>query len=281
MSTITDALEAEVAAIRAVRGQTGETMTPRARLTVDRHFARLMQLIAPRVRHFTRAYGLLDHADDAAQACAIGLHRAIEAYDPARARFTTFVNWQLRGELQALRFRLRTDSRDWAVKAGATTVSLDALGGEEGSVILPEDTEALERTEALAAETMARRACGTLLDEHYGQMRRMALREGQRRADLKEGRRRAAPRGRECVKPGTIPPQELDRIEARIRLERDIVTAHLLGEGEAPQDCPLSAEQRRQVARRTLRALTDRARGNPRFDPEALGLEELASTRRH
>lgn len=268
MSTITDALEAEVAALRAA---SGKDMTPRARLAVDRHFARLMTLIAPRVRHFTRAYGLLDHAEDAAQACAIGLHRAIEAYDPARARFTTFVNWQLRGELQALRFRLRTDAREWALKAGATTVSLDALG-EEGGVYQPEDPDALGRTEALAAETMARRACGTLLDEHYGQMRRMALREVERRA---------VPRGRDCVKPGTIAPQELDRIEARIRLERDIVTAHLLGEDEGPGDSTLSAEQRRQVARRTLRALTDRARGNPRFDPDALALEELVSDRRH
>ena len=269
MSTITDALEAEVAAIRAIL-QGGEgAMTPRRRAGHDRHFARTMQLIAPRVRHFTRAYGLVDHAEDAAQACAIGLHRAIALYDPARARFTTFVNWQLRAELQALRFRLRTDARGWAVRAGASTVSLEALGAEEEDWSV-EDREALERTEALAAETMARRACGTLLDEHYGQVRRMAIREVERRHE-----RRAAPRGRAAVKPGTIPAHEIDRIEARLRLERDVVTAHLLGEDDQPGDATLTPEQRRQIARRTLRALTDRARGNPRFDPEVLGLEEL------
>lgn len=276
MSTITDALEAEVAAIRALRG----VMAPpdaRHRQAIDRHFARLMKLIAPRIRHFTRAYGLLDHADDAAQACAIGLHRALEAYDPAKARFTTYVNWQLRGELQALRFRLRTDAREWAVKAGAQTISLEALG-EDLAPWSAEDREALERTEALAAETMARRACGTLLDEHYGQARRMALREVERRA---------RPRPREWVKPGTLPAHEIDRIEARLRLERDVVTAHLLGEEDLPGDITqrdggLTGEQRRQIARRTLRALTDRARGNPRFDPEALGLEDsAASWRRH
>jgi len=276
MSTITDALEAEVAAIRALHG----VMAPpdaRHRQAIDRHFARLMKLIAPRIRHFTRAYGLLDHADDAAQVCAIGLHRALDAYDPAKARFTTYVNWQLRGELQALRFRLRTDAREWAVKAGAQTISLEALG-EDLAPWSAEDREALERTEALAAETMARRACGTLLDEHYGQARRLALREVERRA---------RPRPRECVKPGTVPAYETDRVEARLRLERDIVTAHLLGEEDLPGDAPrrdggLTSEQRRQIARRTLRALTDRARGNPRFDPEALGLEDsAASWRRH
>ena len=276
MSTITDALEAEVAAIRALRG----VMAPadaRHRQAIDRHFARLMKLIAPRIRHFTRAYGLLDHADDAAQACAIGLHRALEAYDPAKARFTTYVNWQLRGELQALRFRLRTDARDRAVKARAQTISLEALG-EDLAPWSAEDREALERTEALAAETMARRACGTLLDEHYGQARRMALREVERRA---------RPRPREWVKPGTLPAHEIDRIEARLGLERDIVTAHLLGEEDqpgdsTPRDGGPTSEQRRQIARRTLRALTDRARGNPRFDTEALGLEaSAASWRRH
>lgn len=271
MSTITDALEAEVAAIRALRG--GMTAPgARQRQAIDRHFGRLMKLIAPRVRHFTRAYGLLDHADDAAQACAIGLHRALEAYDPAKARFTTYVNWQLRGELQALRFRLRTDARDWAVRTGAQTISLEALADDHAPWSV-EDREALERTEALAAETMARRACGTLLDEHYGQARRMALREVERRAH---------PRGREWVKPGTIPAHEIDRIEARLRLERDIVTAHLLGEENVAGDFGMTGEQRRQVARRTLRALSDRARGNPRFDPEALGLDDhAASWRRH
>lgn len=281
MSSITDALEAEVAAIGRLRARPDDAAdAQRRRAAVDRHFARLLRLIAPRIRHFTRAYGLTDHADDAAQACAVGLLRAIDAYDPAKARFTTFVNWQLRGELQSLRFRLRTDTREPARRVGAQTVSLDAVLADDVARMLDmADDEALEKTEALAAETLARRACGTLLDEHFAQMRRMAMRESERRA---------RPRGREFVKPGTIVPQEIDRIEARIRLERDIAQAHLLGDSEILDDSGLTGEQRRQVARRTVRALTERARGNPRYDPDALASEMLAlplslavSLRRH
>lgn len=269
MSSITDALEAEVAAIRQLQAkQAHADASPRQQAAIDRHFARLLRLIAPRIRHFTRAYGLADHADDAAQACAVGLVRAVEAYDATKARFTTFVNWQLRGELQGLRFRLRTDSRAPARHVGAQTVSLEGLVVDDliRGVDLADDA-ALERTEALAAETLARRACGTLLDEHFAQMRRRAVRQVERRA---------SPRDRALLKPGTIAAHEIDRIEARLRLERDIVTAHLLGEGEVLDDSGLTGEQRRQVARRTLRALGERARGNPRYDPDALANEMLA-----
>ncbi|NWN23219.1 sigma-70 family RNA polymerase sigma factor, partial [Escherichia coli] len=77
-------------------------------------------LIAPRIRHFVRQYGLTAHWEDAEQCCAIAVHRAIETYDPAKAQFTTFVNWQIRGELQSLRFRLMTDQRPSARKVEAT-----------------------------------------------------------------------------------------------------------------------------------------------------------------
>ncbi|WP_204348458.1 sigma factor, partial [Klebsiella pneumoniae] len=73
------------------------------RVAVDRAFAQILKLIAPRIRHFVRQYGLTAHWEDAEQCCAIAVHRAIESYDPAKAQFTTFVNWQIRGELQSLR----------------------------------------------------------------------------------------------------------------------------------------------------------------------------------
>lgn len=273
MSSISDALEAEVAAIRAIRRRTAKSgQFQRESAEIDRHFARLMTLIAPRIRHFTRAYGLLDMADDAHQACAIGLHRALESYDPAKARFTTFVNWQLRGELQALRFRMRLDSREPARQVSARTISLDALFEADADAVLSfEDAEAWERTEAMAAETMARRTCGRLLDEHDAARRNLAMRQAERRGE---------PRCAEMLKPGTISPDEIDRIESRIARERGIAMAHLVGDGEPVLDDGLTTEQRRQIARRTLRALSDRARGNPRFDPDALGLEPLPS-RRH
>ncbi|HVR89959.1 MAG TPA: sigma factor [Novosphingobium sp.] len=242
MSTTTDALEAEVTAIRAVemRG------TPRGRAAVDRHFARLQRLIAPRIRHFTRSYGLLDMAEDAAQACAIGLHRAILAYDPARARFTTFVNWQLRGELSALRFRMHPETREVARRVVSGLISLDALVAEAEPWLL-EDPTALAVTEALAAETMARRACGSLLDDYFGHLRKGAMRQIERRATT----RRAAD-----SKPGTIDPRDLARIEAKLEMEQSIVSAHLLGDDERWLDGGLSAEQQRQIARRALRAIS-------------------------
>lgn len=246
MSTITDALETEVAAIRAIAARD----TARSRAAVDRHFARALRLIAPRIRHFTRAYGLTGMADDAAQACAIGLHRAIQAYDPARARFTTFVNWQLRGELSALRFRMRPETREAARSIGMGVVSLDALA-DEGEPWLLEDRAALQATEALAAETMVRRACGSLLDDYFGSLRALALRQIERRA---------MPRGSASIKPGTIDPRDLARIDAKLETERAVVSAHLLGEDER-RDSRLSSEQQRQIARRALRAISARVAG--------------------
>ncbi len=260
MSTITDSLEAEVAAIRAIMAKAaGREPAPRERSWIDRHFARIMRLIAPRVRHFIRAYGLADMAEDAAQACAIGVHRAIGAYDPSRARFTTFVNWQLRGELQGLRHRVRPRLRGHAGQMGAVTISLDGL--QDGPDGMEFADEALERTEALAAETMARRACGRLLDDHQQAVRSMALRR------IERGR---ASRGSESIKPGTIAPRELARVEARLERERAIALAHLFGDMEVVFDDGLSADQRRQIARNTISALSERARGNPRFDPGTL-----------
>jgi RNA polymerase sigma-32 factor len=272
MSTVTDALEVEVGAIKTIHGQAGAVpLSPRERAVADGHFTRLLRLIAPRIRHFIRAYGLLDMREDAEQACAIGLFRAIEAYDPAKARFTTFVNWQLRGELQSLRFRVRPDARESARKVSAVTVSYDALCEDEGSSML-DDADALGRTEALAAETLARRACGTLLDEYVTTMRNMGLRQLERRS---------RPRGKECVKPGTVDPRELNRLEAKLRRERDVVTAHIWGDDETlgGGSGGLSAEQRRQIARRAIRAMSERARGNPRFDPDALEIQPPSQVR--
>ncbi|MBL7372476.1 sigma-70 family RNA polymerase sigma factor, partial [Escherichia coli] len=113
--------------------------TNRQRVAVDRAFAQILKLIAPRIRHFVRQYGLTAHWEDAEQCCAIAVHRAIESYDPAKAQFTTFVNWQIRGELQSLRFRLMTDQRPSARKVEATTVSLSALAtSPDGDEVSPE-----------------------------------------------------------------------------------------------------------------------------------------------
>ena len=130
MSAKSDALETAVTDYIRARTALDGAPGARARALADRSFARLAALAAPRIRYFTRSYGLADVADDAAQVCAIALHRAAERYDPARARFTTYVNWQFRAELQALRHRLHGDQRCAGRRHVTATLSLDALQAE-------------------------------------------------------------------------------------------------------------------------------------------------------
>lgn len=254
MSTITEALEEEVAAIRA--SQQAPT-TARSRATSDAHFARILKLIAPRIRHFIRAYGLGDMREDAEQACAIGVHRAIAGYDSDKARFTTFVTWQLRGELQGLRFRVRSESRESARSVGASLVSLDALASRrddgEGAGWEIADSEALERTEALASDLLARRACARMLDDYVNHMRTLAARQISR---IRHGSTKATD------------PRELLRIETRLARERAIVAAHMIGEADDTSShlgCRLSVEQKHQIARRATRTIAERARGEAAY----------------
>ena len=174
MSVKSDALEQAVTDYIQARTALDATPGARTRAAVDRSFARLAALAGPRIRYFTRTYGLADVADDAAQVCAIALHRAAERYDPARARFTTYVNWQLRAELQALRHRLHGDQRCAGRRDVTAMLSLDAL--EEGAVadwlVDPAAEPATEQgaadgladlvAERLVAEWAARRRAGLL-----------------------------------------------------------------------------------------------------------------------
>ncbi|MDR7102235.1 sigma factor [Croceicoccus sp. BE223] len=248
MSAISDALESEVAAIRALP----DGSSPRQRRLHDLHFARIMRLIAPRVRHFTRTYGLVDMAEDAQQACAIGVHRAIGEYDPSRAKFTTFVNWQLRCELQALRHRVRLDSRGGARKVGARTVSLDAIAADDGGhgPMEIEDASALTRVEAATADRLAIAALATLLDRYECNMRERALRDFARRAVI-----------RRATLPGTVHPSELAAVERDLAMERTIVTRYVFADSDRAKfdpDHPLDKEKQRQISRRVLRNLRAR-----------------------
>ncbi len=179
MSKTTIALEAAVATVIENTSKDAP-QTNRQRVYVDRAFAQILKLIAPRIRHFIRQYGLVAHWDDAEQCCAIAVHRAIEAYDPAKAQFTTFVNWQIRGELQSLRFRLMTDQRPSAKKVEATTVSLNALStGADGEEMSPEtlieDEDALARTEAAASDYLADGAISSLVDAYVDHLRKVGI----------------------------------------------------------------------------------------------------------
>ncbi|SBV34505.1 Sigma-70 region 2 [uncultured Sphingopyxis sp.] len=154
MSAKSDVLEQAVTDYIRARTACDAAPGARARAAADRAFARLAALAAPRIRYFTRSYGLADVADDAAQVCAIALHRAAERYDPARARFTTYVNWQFRAELQALRHRLHGDQRCAGRRQVAAMLSLEALA-DEGMDERLADSAAEEAVERGAADRLA------------------------------------------------------------------------------------------------------------------------------
>lgn len=130
----------------------------------ERRFTALLALLAPRIARLIRQYGLSDMREDAQQAAAIGVHRALAGFDPARASFSTHVTWQIRGELQSLRHRVRLDQRRSAVSAGAVTVSLEALTEDAGAPLEIADEAALDQTERGASDLLTRSVMQRLLD---------------------------------------------------------------------------------------------------------------------
>ncbi len=287
MSKATELLEAAVADVIANRPVEDEQPGARQRLAVDRAFARVMKIIAPRIRHFIKQYGLVHHWEDAEQVCAIGVHRAIEAYDPAKAMFTTFVNWQLRGELQGLRFRLMDDQRPSAKKVEAVTISLHGKDyGPEGEELtleaLIEDEAATDRTEARAADHMADRASQALLDEYVRYLRSIGV------AQLKRKARAIRRVSRRQDGPASLPkyvhshndridPEELRKLEERISRDRDIVGRHLFGQGGddgIDLEEGLTRERIRQITRRAARLIGELASASPRFSSATVLPEE-------
>lgn len=257
MSKTTDQLEDAVAVVIANRAEEGAKQTARQRVETDKAFARILSLIAPRIRHFIRQYGLAAHWDDAEQVCAIAVHRAIEMYEPEKARFTTFVNWQIRGELQGLRFRLMADQRPSAKKVSATTVSLQALEhrgeGEDSPVEFSiEDEGALTMTEAAAADHLAARTASGLLDAYVAHLREVGV------AQLRRARTRATT-GRS--RNPAIDPVELEKLEQRIMRDRDIVAQHLFGTEDHSDTltADLTRERLRQITRRAARIIGELA----------------------
>ncbi|MGN6374396.1 MAG: sigma-70 family RNA polymerase sigma factor [Sphingomonas sp.] len=270
MSKTTAALEAAVALV--IENTPSEAkQTARQRVAADRAFADILKLIAPRIRHFVRQYGLTQYWDDAEQCCAIGVHRAIQAYDPTRAKFTTFVNWQLRGELQSLRFRMATDQRPSAKKVEATTISLQSIrSDDEDSVSLEaliEDEDALDRTESAAADFMADQVREALLDTYVDHLRTVGVDQLKRRARATRSTQRSEPSlPRFRAGAAVVNPEELAALEAKLAEQRRIVDQRLRDEGATPtQEDPMERERLRQVAKRATQAVADLAAADPRF----------------
>ena len=278
MSKITAALEDAVATVLANTPAADAVQTNRQRVYADRAFAQILKLIAPRIRHFIRQYGLTAHWDDAEQCCAIGVHRAIQAYDPAKAQFTTFVNWQLRGELQGLRFRLMTDQRPSARKVAAVTVSLSGLarnedGDEAGLEAMLIDDGALERTESAASAYLAGKTRTVLIDRYLDHLRTVGLEQLQRRARAAEPKRAALPgqpRLRATLYP--VDPAELAALEQKIVEHRDAIERRLGGtdghdhDGYQPgDDDAVGRERARQLAKRAAGTIAELALTMPGF----------------
>lgn len=281
MSKSTELLEAAVREVIANRPAEGERPSARQRLAADRAFATVLRVIAPRIRHFIKQYGLVAHWEDAEQVCAIGVHRAIEAYDPEKAMFTTFVNWQLRGELQGLRFRLMDDQRPSAKKVEATTISLNAMERGADAEDMPlesmiEDEWAQERTEACAADHLAEQTCAALMDEYVRHLRSVGIAQLRRKAA--SIRPQAARRERSSALPvyvqsrvARIDPEELRKLDERIERDCDIVRRHLFGQSEdtsGEEELGLTRERIRQITRRAARVISELAAGNSRFAAE-------------
>lgn len=150
--------------------QLASTLRPasrRSKRMYEREFSRLLGLLSPRIGRLIRQYRLGDLQDDAQQAAAIGVHRALATFDPAKARFSTHVTWQIRGELQGLRHRMRLDQRRSAVAAGANTVSLEALRstGDDARTFEIVDDSAMQRAEGGASDLMAWSLIKRLMDQ--------------------------------------------------------------------------------------------------------------------
>lgn len=274
MSKTTIALEAAVAAVIENRPADGERQTARQRANVDKAFARILKLIAPRIRHFIRQYGLTAHWDDAEQCCAIGVHRAILAYDPTKAQFTTFVNWQLRGELQSLRFRLMTDQRASARKVDATTVSLHASStgpdGEEASLeAMIEDETAQEFTESRASDYLARQGTAALLDAYVQHARKLGIEQLRKRPQPKRALRqhgKTAPGIRSSS--SYLDPAEVEKLDEQLARERTILERRVFDEAtldDVGGETGITKERIRQISKRATKRLAELAATQPRF----------------
>jgi len=275
MSKTTAAIEETVKAILAWKENDGQMSAARIRREIDRSFDRIMKLIAPRIRHFIKQYGLAGHWEDAEQVCAIAVHRAIESYDPQKAQFTTFINWMIRGELQGLRFRLMTDQRPSARKVTATTVSLNDLSratqDEDASPeFLIEDEEALGRTEAGAADYLASSAIHSLLDSYVTHLRQVGVAQLSRRTP--SNRKQAAPsdNGLPRLKVNALDPDEVRQLDERIHRNHALVAQRLFeldtGLPAAPdEEDGITKERMRQITKRAAKTMAVLTASDPRF----------------
>ena len=287
MSKNTDALEAAVSEVIAHSSNDGAPKTARQRASIDKAFVKVLKIAAPRIRHFIRQYGLTGHHEDAEQVCAIAVHRAIGAYDPTKAKFTTFLNWQIRGELQSLRFRLMTDQRPSARKVDAVTIPIhsgttNGEGEETTLESLIQDESALERTEGAASDFLATDTFRAVVDAYIETERKLGLEQLRKRA-----RSRRPSREQREARPDlpigfrgnrAIDPDELVSLNQRLERDRAIIERSLFSDDTRSAlslDTSLTHERIRQIMRRASKRMAALVLTDPRF---AMFAEQVATT---
>lgn len=278
MSENSKALEAAVKRVIENRGDADGRQTARQRRDTDLAYADILKLIAPRIRFFTRQYGLVAHWEDAEQVCAIAVHRAIEAYDPSKAKFTTFVNWQLRGELQSLRFRLMADQRPSAQKVDAQTISIHTLttvlDGEQVSLdAIIEDETALDLTESCGADHLAEAAATALLDAYFNNQRKAGMEQLRKRARM--NRPKPEMRAQRPDLPvsfrahAPVDKAEVKKLDERIERDREIVERWIFDtetQYELSEQMGITRERVRQITRNAAKGMAEIAATDPRFE---------------
>jgi hypothetical protein len=233
-------------------------------------FERLLRVLRPRIRYFVRRYGLVNHSEDAEQVGAMAIHRAIASYDSEKAQFTTFVNWQIRGDMQALRYTLMVDQRAPAKKVQASTVSLQSLLGEsddgqDGFEFDIEDETALPLVERGASDYLARQAMEDLLELYETRICRNGMKELQRRTIGTGPKRRTdLPR----LKINSIDPEQIKQLEAHAAATRETVARRLFEIGSTEceeEEGVLAADRARQLVRQAVRAMRAMVADDDRF----------------
>lgn len=141
------------------------------RLRADRAFSRLHRIMVLRLGRAIGNGRYHDAMDDAGQALAIGLHKAIGTYDPSRAQFVTHATWAIRAELKTLGWQLHVDQRPCNRDRGVRTVSGHAAtgSGDESAELFDRlaDEGAEVAVERAASDTMTSRMLSLLIARRH------------------------------------------------------------------------------------------------------------------
>lgn len=283
MAKASTQLEALVAKVMDCRPDAdGRFASSADRSAYNHAFERLLRALRPRIGYFIRRYGLMAHWEDAEQVGALAVHRAIAGYDPEKAQFTTFVNWQIRGDMQGLRYTVMVDQRAPAKKVAASTVSLNSLlsnaEGQEGQGFDIEDDSAFDLVERGASDYLATQTMRALLDKYVKKTTEAGLRELHRRKPSA-----ALPQpGMARLKVNSIDPELVRQLSARVQLSRQAIASRLFEiESDHGMDAELTPERSRQLVRQAVKTLRTIITEDSEFSmlAECMPAEEAPSVR--